>query len=471
MKNTVCNIILSITNNEDVTFVKAKVETLETLITLNEVEKSIIKDIKESLSVNKVLSPAFISEKYAYYVEADENIIVSYLSREALDSAMVDIHVRQLKKNLAKDVLTLGSEIDTLTSSEIKEKFNLLYSNAIIESRTTAAENAIMLQDDAYAALTAAKNGLSLVLPKVEEHAGKATKGSVISILAFTGHYKSTYAINVAYKNAIAGQNILYLSLEDSTQKITSRFVLNHITETVETKDKLINARWVRDNALSPDQAKFYNEKHNEMVDALNGRLILWGEEDFEYQTFTDMNETLRLANKKFIENTGNPLDAIVVDQLALLKYTRGAGKNYSYDGAVLNDWVSFFRTQSLNFLNEGNEIVVFLVSQTSRNSHAEASKIKNLGRYSASCTSDSHELERASSTMITLFKDTENQDRVLINIPKARNGEVPMHPLEEEAYGQYFHIGPLKFSNNVITAEDFESTAFSFENFLDWGA
>ena len=467
MKNTVCNVLLSIIDTQDPKFVKTKLDAIESLLVFNDVEKQIIKDVHEGLALDKVVSPAFISEKYAYYVDADDNIIASYLSRDALDSAIIDIHIKQLKNNLAKDILTLGSEIDTLTPDQIKEKFNFIFSNALINQKQKAAKNAIDFQEDAYGNLMTSKDGLSLILPKVEELAGKATKGSIVSILAFTGEYKSTYSINIAYENALKGHNVLYLSLEDSTIKVTSRFVVNHIAKTEKTRDTLLNGKWVRDNKLTPEQRVFYNKKHNEMVETLEKHLILWGEEDFEHDTFTGMTEALRLANKKFIEETGKPIDAVVLDQLALLKYTRGGGKSYSYDGAVLNDWVSFFRQQSLNFLGEGNEIVVFLVSQTSRNAHAEASKIKNLGRYTSSCTSDSHELERASSTMITLFKDFNNENRVLINIPKARYGEVPMHPLEEEVYGQYYHIGPLKFSNHKISAEDFKDQKFDFEDLL----
>lgn len=456
MKNTVCNTILSIVDTKDPKFIQNKIESLEAQVTLNEVEQQIIKDIKDNLFMSNVISREFIEEKYPYYTENDENIFPVVLSRESIDSAIIDIRLRQLKANLSKDMLELGSQITTLSPADIKLKFSEMYGNVLIEQRQEAPQNALKQEEDPYGQLTQDKEGLSLVLPRVEEHAGKARKGSIISILAFTGGFKSTYAINVAYKNALDGHNMLYLSLESPTIEIASRFVLRHIAETVETRDQLLDAKWVRDNKLTKEQQKFYNKKHNEMVKTLDNHLILWGNQDFEYRTFTDMTETLRIAEKEFIEKTGKGVDGIIVDQLALLKYTLGSGKKYGYDGAILNDWVSYFREQSLNFLDEEKEVTTFIVSQTSRNAHAEASKPKKKGRYDASCTSDSHELERSSSTMITLFKDWETKDTILVNIPKARHGYSPDNPLQEEAYGSYFHIGAMKFSNESITADDF---------------
>jgi len=467
MKNTICNTLLSVVETKDAKFIENKVKTIESELSLNEVEHSIIKDIKDNLYMSNLISKEFISEKYPYYVENDENVFPVILSKEAIDSAIIDIRLRQLKSSLAKDMLNFGSKIADLSPSDIKAKFNDFYSNILLENRNVSPKNAVMKKETPYEDLIKNAGGLSLVIPKIEEHAGKATKGSIVSILAFTGEFKSTYAVNVAYQNAMAGENVLYLSLEGPTESLVSRLVLYHIAQTVKSKDRLIDARVLRDGQLTEVQAKFYNDKHNELIDALDGHLILWGENDINYKNFTEMTETLRLAEKKFQEKTGKGLDAVVVDQLALLKYEEAGGKKYTYDGAIMNDWVSYFRQQSLNFLDEAKEIVVFMVSQTSRNAYAEASKEKNRGRYTSSSASDSHELERASTTMITLWKGKDNSDdTVLINIPKARNGYSPRDPIQTQAYGQYFHVGPLKFNDNeAITSEQFDGKNITIED------
>jgi hypothetical protein len=458
MKNTICNVILSILETKDPKFIEHKVSALETQLKLNEVEQKIIKDIKSNLSLGNTTSPSFISEKYSYYVNRDDNIVPAILDRDAVDSAIIDIRISQLKNTLSKDMLTLGSQITTMTPEEIKERMSALHNNLLIEDKFVIPENNIKKKKDAYKDLIATREGLSLCLDKVEAHAGLAVKGSVVSILAFVGAFKSTYSLNIAYQNALNGSNILYLALEDTAQKIMDRMVLNHITHTAEHRDQLISSTWVRDGSLTDKQAMLYDMNHNDLVEKLDNHFILWDSTDINYQTFTDMSNVLRLADKEFEEKTGKGLDAVIVDQLSLLKYTKGSGRKTSYDGQILNDWVSFFREQSLNFLDDGRQIVTFLVAQTSRDAFSEASKPKNKGRYSASCTSDSHELERTSSTMITLFKDLSQKNTLLINVPKARNGYSPDNPIQVEVYGEYYHVGPLKFNADSISAEDFES-------------
>lgn len=471
MKNTICNVILSVLNTKDKKFVENKINTIEAQLKLNEVEKAIIKDIKDSLFLDNVISNEFISEKYSYYVEVDENIIPALLSKDAIDSAIIDIRARQLKVDLSKQLLAVGSQISTMSPDEIKQKFAELHANVLIESRTTTPDNDLVVKVNPYEDLLKSSDGLSLLLEPIEQYAGKAHKGTIVSILAFTGSYKSTYSLNLAYKNAMDGHNVLYLALEDTGEKIAHRLVLNHIARTAVTQDKLIKSQYVRDGSLTKAQAKYYNEMHNDLIQKLNGHMILWDSTKINYQTFTDMTEVLRLADKQFVETTGKGLDALVIDQLSLLKYTKGSGKKFSYDGALLNDWVSYFREQALNFLDEARQIVVFLVAQTSRDSHTEASKSsknKNLGQYDASCSSDAHEIERSSSTMITLYKDSSNPNTLLFYIPKARNGYQPDAPLQITVKGDYFHIGNLKFNeDDLIDSEQFTAKEYQIDDII----
>lgn len=388
---------------------------------------------------------------------------------DSIDSAIIDIRLSQLKTSLSKDLLSLGGEISKLSPAEIKDKLASLHSNVLVENRFTTPTNDFAAKADAYADLTAAKGGMSLVIPKIEDYAGKATTGSVISILAYTGHFKSTFSLNIAYENCLKGYNVLYLALEDSSSKIVNRMVLNHIAKTTKSREELIDATLIRDNKLAAKQKEYYNKTHNDLVEKLNNHFILWDSTKINYQTFIDMTNTLRLADKEFIKSTGKGLDAVIIDQMSLLKYTSGSGRKASYDGQIINDWVSYFRMQALNFLDEARQIVVFMVAQTSRDSYAEASKPKKKGRYDANCSSDSHEIERSSSTMITLYKDYETKNTLLINIPKARAGFTPDNPIQIEVYGEYYHVGSLdNFYNEHITSEDFDNPEINLEDLIN---
>jgi hypothetical protein len=469
MINTICNTILSIINTGDKSFIDKKLKLLESQLTLNEVEKQIIKDITGSLYLDTAMTVSFIREKYSYYTENDSNIIESYLSKDSIDSAITDIRLDQLKTGLSKELLTLAGQVKQSSPEEIKDKLAQLHSNAIVENKTEAPENDFRKKDDPYADLVSLRDGMSLLIPRIEEHAGKATKGSMISILASTGHYKSTYALNVAYQNAMLGFNVLYLILEDTGIKIADRLVLNHIASTAKKREDLIDSTWVRDDKLSKQQKKFYNDAHNSLADKIGKHLILWDQTKIVYDTFADMTNTLRLADKQFMATTGKGLDAVFVDHVSLLKYKADSSKRATYDGAVINDWVSYFNVQALNFLDDSRQITVFILSQVSRDSFAEASKDKKLGRYDVDCPSDAHEIERTSTTMITLFKDRGTKNTLLINIPKARQGYTTDNPFQVEAYGEYYHIGSLNnFINEGITAGDFDNPEIDLASLIN---
>ena len=456
MKITTPTLILSIIKTEDIEFIEKKIDLLENQISLNQVEKQILKDIRRGTQTGNLVTAAFIKDKYSYYTENDKNIVPSYLGKDSIDSAITELAIAGSQRNLSKGLLDLAGQLGGMTPNEIKQKFNDLSTNILLTSKARMPTGSIKEQERPYQEYIKESSGLSLCIPKVEDYAGQALKGTVTSILGFTGSFKSAYALNIAYDNALSSSNVLYLSLESTATEMFQRLVLRHIALNAKDRSQAINSHDIRDKRLTAEKEELYDKTYNEIVRTTKDRLIIWDSTDIYYDTFLDMLNVLRQADKKFRDATGSGLDAVVLDQVALLKYTSGSGKRYGYDGALLNDWVSFFREQSLNFLDEGKQIAVILVSQTNRDAFITVSKAKSKGRYDASCASDAHELERSSSIMITLFKDLDKQNTLLVNIPKARKGFIPEHPIDVEVYGEYYHIGPLYFGAEDITADDF---------------
>lgn len=460
---TISNVILSIIHTKDKNYIQDKLDTLRVTLELNEVEKQILREIDTNVYIDNLPEASYLKEKFSYYFDRDFG---KYLERDAIDNAIHFIKYNQSKSKLARELIALGSNVTSLTPSEIREQFRNIGETQLYAPEVEIPENDFVRKDNAYGDLVTSRDGLSLVIPQVEEHAGKATKGTVVSILAYTGSFKSTYALNIAYENAMKGNNILYLTLEDTGVKMVDRMVLKHIAKTATKRTELITSNKIRDGKLTKDEIKLYNTKHNELYDRIGKHLILWDTQKINYQTYEDMTNVLRMADNKFKEDTGKGLDAIVLDQLSLLKYTTAGGKKYTYDGAVMNDWVIYFNKQVLNFLDEGREIVLFLVSQIGREAYKEASKPKNKGRYDASAPQDSNEIEKTSTTMITLYKDLSTANTLLIGVPKARNGYTTERPIQVEVYGEYYHIGPLNIGDTV-TAEEFGKKDFDLSSLI----
>lgn len=465
MITNLVSVLLSIIYIEDTKVMYKYLTLLQTTLKLNEVETRIIRYAQDLIERGEPIHSDGLKSKFSYYFD---NKVTSNISLSNLDFAIAELRREQEKKTLAEDLLTLGSKVGNLTQSEIEQKIQDILKSSSFKGDTVPT-NSLLKKDNAYEGLIA-KDGLSLVVPEIEKYIGKATKGEILSILAFTGSFKTVYALNIAYENAMNGHNVLYLGLEDTGDRLVSRLVLNHIANTATKESELIKSNDIRDDKLTPEQQEYYNNKHNELVSLISDNLLVWDTTDIEYKTFNDMTTTLRLADTEFFNKTGKGLDAIIVDQLALLKYADN--KKNQYDGGVMNDWVSYFREQALNFLNSTRQVTIFLVSQINRESFSQASRPKSKGQYTTTAASDSHEIERTSASMITLYKDNEIDNLVLVNIPKARYGQVPNKPLQVEVYGEYCHFGGLPNiqDKRTLTFSEYTAEDFSLKDLLFTG-
>lgn len=449
------DVILSVLSTNEPTLVLKTIEDIKKSLGLSEPEKKILETIKEQLEVKQnLVSVDYVVDKFSYYFDGSDYIEIK---KSSIPSVIAEIKIKQDKLSFNQKLLKLSSNVDKLTVEEIKEKLTEIASLKLLTSYTDVIpDNALVKRENAYEEFKERKQGLTWGIVEVEKYAGKVVLGTFNTIAAFTGSYKSTYAFNIAYANAKLGYNVLYLALEDTEEKIVNRLVLKHNAVEAKGKKDLISNTMVRDDLLDKSQVYRYNEMYNDLVENVGKHLLIWDTRKLSYNGFIEMSTTLRKADNWFMGNTGKGLDAIVVDQLSLLKYTE-IDKKTTYDGAVINEWVSYFRNQAMDFLGEGRQIVVFGVAQTTREAFREASKEKRKGMYESSCVSDAHETERASSTMVTLFKDWDDPNIVLINIPKARDGYNPEYPIQAKVYGQYSHIGELKvFESDYIDASLF---------------
>lgn len=457
MRETIPCIILSIVETNNKEFILKRLDSIKEQLKLTEVELKIVKDIEALTSANAIPEKAYLEDKYSYYFSPDEMLFYEQLSKDAIGTAIASRRIEQEKFALAKKISELSSQATVLSSKDLKEQVRGLLDSSVFDSKVAAPSSELIKKENAYKDLLAS-GGMSWGIPGVEKYTGKISPGTVVSILGFVGSFKSTAALQVALMNALQGFNILYLALEDTSARVISRLVLNYNASKSKNKDKLIESTWIRDGKLAEVHQAHYNKTHNELITKLDNHLIVWDQTEFEYQTFSEMEDALRAADKQFKETTGHGLYAVVVDQISLLKYTKGSGKKQSYDGAVINDWVSFFYKQCLNFLDEARQIAVIIVSQVGREKFAEASKPKKKGRYEADCASDAHEIERAATSMVTLYKDMETGNTLLINVPKARQGFQPDNPLQVEVHGEYFYIGQLAAEDSMgISADIFK--------------
>lgn len=459
-------ILLSIADANNPKSAIEHLDNIEGLLELNEVDKLIIKDIRTGAELNKVPSPDFLEQKYSYANPSDD-LILEYIKPKAINSAVIELATKQGQQQLSKELINLGGGITKYTPKELRAEINKILESSILKTNLEAPTNDLQPLSNAYDTFHNTTGTIRLFHPHIEQYSGKPIPGTIISYLAFAGSFKTVAATNTAYLNALDGKNVLYLALESTSQDIINRLTVNHIAVTAKNTDELIKNTWIRDNKLTDKQKEHYNNKYEDLLNKLDNHLIVWDEAKIAYDTFLEMTETLRTADDLFKATTGSGLDIIILDQLALLKYTMAGGRKYGYDGAVLNDWVSFFRKQTLDFLETGRQVTMFLVSQINRDSYNEASKPKNKGRYDITCASDASEIERASDSMITLYKDLDTQNTLLVNVPKARRGTNPDNPIQLDVFGEYYHIGYLNMLSSGLSSADLEAESFDLDTLL----
>lgn len=459
---TIPSIILSIIHTGDKKYVLNKLNSLKADVVLNAVEFKIIEVIEENLEKSVLVSTSYIKEAFSYVYNDDVNAQFNkYLSKEAIDGAISTTNIKQGKAKLASELSKISGSIEKSSIAEIKDMLDKINQTELVEDNDEIPNNGFREEEDAYKVMQENKGEFTLLIPEVEAHAGLAARGTITTILGFIGSYKSTYAANVATANALRGFNVLYLALENTEKRIFSNAVINYTASNTHRRGDMIEMIGIRDGKLTDAQQEIYNKKHNELNKKVKDHLLIWDTAKFRYNNFSDMTRTLRKADKFFKKKNGKGIDCIFFDQVSLLRETSGNGRKASYDGAIINAWMIYFNTQSLNFLDEGRKIAIFPVSQVGREKWAAASKKKNKGRYGADCASDANEIERISTTMITLYVDPDTRNTLLIAIPKARLGYVTDLPIQTEVYGEFAHVGKLNITSNSITAEDFSRPEF----------
>ena len=73
---------------------------------------------------------------------------------------------------------------------------------------------------DRYTKSMKENSGLITGIESIDDEIGSIAKGAVCTIAGYTGSFKTTWAVNMAIRNVLAGKNIAYISLEVSKEQL-----------------------------------------------------------------------------------------------------------------------------------------------------------------------------------------------------------------------------------------------------------
>lgn len=294
-------------------------------------------------------------------------------------------------------------------------------------------------------------SGLKTYVELIDEQLGSITKGSVCTLAGFTGSFKTTWAVNMAVKNAMEGKNIAYISLEVTKEQLEYSILslFSNDSRFSNMGYSPIPHRDIRQNKLTQDDLNFLCDVlEPEYRKVIEPNLHILDESRFK--TFSE-SEILDILYKLDDEK---PLDAVFFDHAGLFAF-KSPLYNSGNVGVAINKYVSFIREISICFRKKdgvARGISSVLLAQTNRSGYKEATKafrklnqvsrpgdknnklVTQVEGYQLTALSDANELERCSSAVLSVYSNPEifGTNQVYVQLLKTRYGElVPPTPVD----------------------------------------
>ena len=318
--------------------------------------------------------------------------------------------------SLASDVRMTGITTDTL--NVVQGMYEETYKGVLLPERDIIEEMHRQEESPRY----------RLYVDPIDRLTGGCEKGYITTIAAFAGGCKTTWALNIALHNALAGLHVVYMSFEVASDQLLAK-LLSAYSKYHESPIGSQNAIPLRAFGSISYMNKT-QRKHLEILEdfwekELKNNLTLLDETDIG-STDMEANAVRQLLYK--IDDK-HPIDLLIIDHLTFLKYYNGQGTGAQIrdEYGKLNNYVAFFRKLATSFrIKNGKpqKLGVILLSQINRKGYESALKSDTNNKYIITSLAESNELERSSGYVLTIFKSA-SSDYAVIQLLKSRNGVI----------------------------------------------
>ena len=304
--------------------------------------------------------------------------------------------------------------------------------------------------------------GPMLYIDKLDERVRGMPKRMVV-IAGFSGSLKTTYALNLAYNNAVMlGYSSCFISLEMEPEEQMLRLAVRHAQHPKFRKynfsitvNKVLGNDWSKEEREFMEQVVVPDLQRNPEY----GRIHVTGPSDFQY-SITGI-EYMLLALENHSVEFGAPelrqtIDILIVDYIQLLAkyagFANGAGSDpYRFTGEVF----TYLRRLTTTYAKERGLTVVAL-SQLNRASYTTAKdRIRNARipdeRYDylfdATSFAESSAIMSDADVAVALYCDDElkQQKKVRIQLLKNRRGDSYEKGFDALAMPEVAYVGDYK--------------------------
>ena len=374
---------------------------------------------------------------------------VEKLSEDELDD-YIRLYISS-KKNLAasKKLLEMSSLVKTngITEEIVNQLNNLTKSDTVSISHEDISDKLLDIYKKKIDDI-----GIRTSVKQIDEDTGGLQPGTITTILGFTGSFKTTWALNMAYNAMVDGMNILYLSLEVTKEKVFFSLLSRHSFEG-KFKTHIDNSK-LKKKQLDDKEFEYLESDIYPDFQKLKGKVYVVDESELEAYSFFALENKFREIDKLAIAETGHGIDLLVIDHAQLLKFDASM-KGIGNETNVVNAYVSFFRQEVLNWIKSGKSIAGLILSQSSREGWKEA--VRAEGKYRLTALAEANELERASSVVLSVYSSDSLKaiKSAKVQILKNRDGEVWSEPMEIFVDPVYYAFGDVQGAPATSTSFD----------------
>jgi replicative DNA helicase len=262
--------------------------------------------------------------------------------------------------------------------------------------------------------------GIRTWLREIDETTGGLKAGELMVITAFTGHCKTTFALNQAYRALYGGWNTAFVSLEMSFKELRDKIYVLHSCNpqfrAMYPKFAHLVGRIsynnVRYGRLTKEEKEYFflvcDDFEESIISSQYGRFYIWQPE----KTVTTLSE-IDLKFRQYqqdLQIIGRNLDFGVIDYISLMGADEGERSRDHREST--NNIIKNMKRFCLTF-NNGMGIRILSPHQANRDGYREATK--NEGKYDLTALSDHHEIERSADLVISSYKfDSEGDNNRL---------------------------------------------------------
>lgn len=284
--------------------------------------------------------------------------------------------------------------------------------------------------------------GVLTWLNKIDNSRGGLKHTELMLIAAFTGQFKTTFTLNMAYRAVFSGFNVGFVSLEMAHKEMRSKLYVLHTCNPIFLETRfahLVGKITLNDvvyGRLSPEAKEFYKFALNDFISNPDyGKIFIW-QPDASATTIEDIGAKFMEFDND-LKNEGRSLDLGCIDYLTLLAPSHNSKKMDPNE--ALNECIKQTKRLCLTF-NNGQGLRIISPFQTNRKGYEEA--IKNSGIYQLTALSNAHEAERSADLVVSLFASEDERDRDVIKICclKDRRNK-PFKPFECAVRAESGHI------------------------------